>query len=309
MIKVSAPGSLMIMGEHAVLHGYSALAMAINKRLNIQITPRNDRKFLIHASTLGNYQGHLDTLPIEPPFHFALKTLEFFQSQLPCGINIDIQSEIDPKKGLGSSAALVLALLVGLFRLIKQKTPPKKELFLKARRIIRSLQGRGSGSDVVASLYGGLIAYSPKKEEVTPIENVFSFCTIYAGYKTPTAQVIKLLEQAALKDPQKYKNLYQKIGEVTERGILALKTHNTSDFIQAFLENQSLMVDLGVSDQTLDTIIEELHTNPYILGAKISGSGLGDCVLGLLKEGETIDHCTHGEVLDVSLSSTGVKYD
>ncbi|MCP4922759.1 MAG: GHMP kinase, partial [bacterium] len=129
MIKTSAPGSLMVMGEHAVLHGYPALVTAINKRLNIQLTLRHDRKIFIH-SALGTYQGNLDALDLEgnPSFRFVLKTLDHFRLQLTNGLDILIESEIDSTKGLGSSAALVVALVSGLYCLTNsQGRPSKKE--------------------------------------------------------------------------------------------------------------------------------------------------------------------------------------
>ena len=43
-IVVSAPGKLIISGEHSVLHGYSAISMAIKQRLEVEITELKDAK-------------------------------------------------------------------------------------------------------------------------------------------------------------------------------------------------------------------------------------------------------------------------
>lgn len=307
MIKTSAPGSLMLMGEHAILHGHPALVTAINKRLSVQVSSRDDKKILIH-SALGNYEDDLIILKDDPRFRFALEALKHFQPHLTSGLDILIDSEIDSTKGLGSSAALVVSLVTALFRTTRQEAPSQKKLFLTARQIIRKVQGRGSGSDVAASIHGGIVSYDPRKEEVIPFKNPLIFCAIYAGYKTPTPQVIDFLEKASREDSEKYKALYEKIGSTTHRGIEALQAERISDFVQAFQENQSLMIDLGISDKILDMITKEVLTQPNVLGAKISGSGLGDCILALLEKRTPIT-CLSGEVLDISFDQEGVRYD
>jgi mevalonate kinase len=65
---------------------------------------------------------------------------------------------------------------------------------------------------------------------------------------------------------------------------------------------QKLMVELGVSDSTLRRMIDTLKTSPNIQGAKISGSGLGDCILTL---GEVTQHYI-GEHIKITMATEGV---
>ena len=55
-LKASAPGSLMLMGEHAVLHGKKALVCAIDQRISVSLTPREDARISI-VSALGEYSA------------------------------------------------------------------------------------------------------------------------------------------------------------------------------------------------------------------------------------------------------------
>ena len=70
-IRVSAPGNLMLMGEHAVLRGKPALVAAVNERLSVDVFPRDDELVRIE-SDLGFYCKPYYDLRIEAPFQFIL---------------------------------------------------------------------------------------------------------------------------------------------------------------------------------------------------------------------------------------------
>src|SRR5579864_4695671 len=113
--KASAPGSLMLLGEHAVLHGKQALVCAIDKRLTVTLTPRDDKCIQI-TSKLGRYSAELSEIKIEKPFQFVLGALQVFMesNELSQGCDISIQSEFSDQMGFGSSAAVTAATLSAL---------------------------------------------------------------------------------------------------------------------------------------------------------------------------------------------------
>src|SRR5438045_3958935 len=76
LLRASAPGSLMLLGEYAVLHGQHALVCAIDKRMTVTLSPRDDKKILIE-SALGHYETTLSDLKLVSPFRFVLATLYF----------------------------------------------------------------------------------------------------------------------------------------------------------------------------------------------------------------------------------------
>ncbi|MBL3561944.1 hypothetical protein, partial [Rhodovulum sulfidophilum] len=63
--------------------------------------------------------------------------------------------------------------------------------------------------------------------------------------------------------------------------IAAARAQDWTGFGAALARYQGQMAELGVSDETLDRIIADARAMPGLLAAKISGSGLGDCVLAL----------------------------
>ena len=114
-LSVSAPGSVVLFGEHAVLHGYSAIGMAINKRLTVTLSDRTDGRACIH-STLGHYVAPIDTLVKNAQHRFVLDVLKKWYEPCKKGITIEIASKFSSKVGLGSSGALLVALISALYQ-------------------------------------------------------------------------------------------------------------------------------------------------------------------------------------------------
>ena len=78
--KVSAPGKLMLLGEHAVLKGRRALVCAVDQRMYCTLKKRNDN--IIHiVSALGEYKGPLDQLHDDPGFRFIVAALTLFRQR------------------------------------------------------------------------------------------------------------------------------------------------------------------------------------------------------------------------------------
>lgn len=75
LFKASAPGSLMLLGEYAVLHGKHALVCAVDKRMTVKLSPRNDSVITIR-SALGEHQTSISRIKSVVPFQFVLTTLK-----------------------------------------------------------------------------------------------------------------------------------------------------------------------------------------------------------------------------------------
>lgn len=303
IIKTSAPGSTMFFGEHAVLHGGLGLAIAVNKRIHITLTPRNDTTIQIH-STLGNYESTLGKLAPFEAFNFLLAVITCYQPKT--GFTLDIKSEFSHQVGLGSSAAVTVAACYALAQFTNDNLD-KRSIFNKALEVIEQVQGLGSGCDLAASVYGGVIGLQIEQNltrtiRTIQLQTVPKIALYYCGYKMKTAAVIKRVNDIEKTDPTYYLKLYNKMGKVSENAIKAIAK---DDWTQVYLlmdEYQELMVELGVSDLKLNKMITSLKSSNDIHGAKISGSGLGDCILTL---GETTNNYM-GELIQIEISTKGI---
>lgn len=280
-IKVSAPGSLMLTGEHAVLHGSPAAACAVDKRIYLTLTQRTDREVHIE-SPLGNLDTTLDNLPAESQFKFVIEAIR--QVRLNIGVDIKTESEFSSTVGLGSSAAVTVCTCMAL-NTLKGIIPKREELFNQCYNVVHGVQKTGSGCDLAASIYGGIIAmesgdghYTPRKLNCPSLPEIDLY---YCGYKMKTPEVIALVNKKAQAEPEKYAKLYQYMTQVALSTITLLERGNFEMAGNLFGKYQMLMEQLGVCDDTLKDMVTKLQDDSNVLGAKISGSGLGDCVISL----------------------------
>ena len=280
-IKVSAPGSLMLTGEHAVLHGSPAAACAVDKRIYLTLSPRNDRTVHIE-SPLGSLETTLDSLPEESQFKFIIEAIKLVR--LNIGVDIKTESEFSSTVGLGSSAAVTVCTCMAL-NTLKGIIPKRDELFCQCYNVVHGVQKTGSGCDLAASIYGGIIAMESKDGQYTPRKldcpSLPEIDLYYCGYKMKTPEVIALVNKKAQAEPEKYEKLYQYMTQVAGATVTLLERGNFEMAGNLFGKYQMLMEQLGVCDDTLKDIVTQLQKDSNVLGAKISGSGLGDCVISL----------------------------
>jgi len=287
----TAPANSMMLGEHSVVYGHPAIACALDQFIHIDWQSRPDSEIHIH-SALANHTTNLQSLltqteAIHPKLKFVCHALAAFADRLPFGLTIRIRSDFSSTIGLGSSAAVLAAMLSGLNEITHQQKSIL-ELFAIGHSLILKIQGRGSGTDLAASLSGGVIYFQPHSDQqpleiksLMQLNQDFPVSLIYAGYKTPTAEVLEVVAKQWLTRPTALASLYQQMGLTTLAAFEALQQQNLTRFYSLFKTYQELMTQLGVNDATLSLLIETLATCPSIHAAKISGSGLGDCVIGL----------------------------
>lgn len=287
-----APGSLMLFGEHAVLHGYPAIACAIDNWLHIHWQRRDDQQLIIHSS-FAQYQTTWSQLEAHPKLSFVVTLLKHFQATYPeaciCGLSIEIKSDINSTQGLGSSSAVVAAMVTGLAKLTNKLNDiaPRFQLGLDT---IRTVQGTGSGTDLAAALSGGIMHFTPTTQKIQRLADNLAIVSIYCGYKTPTAQVIQHVEQKWPNQHPLFRRWLNWITDLTNMAAQAI-TENDNDMLGRCMDMaHGLMHGLGVSDNQLDQLTHQLRETPGIYGAKISGSGLGDCVIGLGKPETQLKH-------------------
>jgi mevalonate kinase len=97
--------------------------------------------------------------------------------------------------------------------------------------------------------------------------------------------------------------MFDTMDQCTMNAADAVAMQDWKTFGQMLNIAQGLMDALGVNNSALSKIIYDLRADPAILGAKISGSGLGDCAVGLGRTGPGFPH----PVIPVELATKGVE--
>lgn len=304
--SAKSPGSLMIMGEHAVLYGQPAIVAAINKYLTVELeveNKSNNSGSVIHIySGINNYNPYKinlasdSNIEIEEPLEYILTVIQYFQKYLVsqnCNYKFTIDSEINHKMGLGSSAAVTIAMIrvivdyLSDMQIINKEQYNNKQILNSAKQIIASVQGGGSGADLAASLYGGVLYYSADDIGIEYLSNYIPLVTVYSGYKLSTKEVIKKIASSIdTTDSQNYQSqyyqsLFMAIGDLVQQAKNSILNRRWQDLGDLFNRHYGLQEALGVSDTVLSNLVSQLKSEPQIYGAKISGSGLGDCVIAV----------------------------
>ena len=138
IITTSAPGSLMLLGEHAVLHGRHALVGAINQRITVRLFPTSEESVRI-ISGLGEYRAPLNDLEDHPRFRFVLQAVRRHAGQLPSGFELKIDSDFPADIGFGSSAAVTAATHEALMLWGQGRAPDRETLFRESLKTVHDV--------------------------------------------------------------------------------------------------------------------------------------------------------------------------
>lgn len=283
-IKVKAPGSAMIMGEHAVLHKQPALVTAIDRWITLTISPRQDQQLNVQSS-YGSYQNNINQQPSEQWLQWIYTIIQSFRIELPIvkdGLSIHIATTFEGAIGLSSSTALTSALLFALAQwLLPNENIAQQQawVFDKAMALLKKHNKVSSGAALQAVIYGGLRFYDSKTKISIPVEMSLPFYLVYCGYKTPTEDVVQTVQKKFSQYPNKLAYLYKKMGKTTNIAEEALQNNDVDLFYQSVDDYFILQKQLGVCDDMLDQLIDLANQSPLTRAAKISGAGLGDCIL------------------------------
>ena len=103
--KVSVPGSIMLLGEHAVLQSYPAVVGAISQHIHVELKPRSDNKIRIVSTKMGECKTDINLRCKSRKFRFVLEAIRLFQTKLQKGFDLKITADFPSNLGLGSYPA------------------------------------------------------------------------------------------------------------------------------------------------------------------------------------------------------------
>ena len=315
----SAPGKLMIMGEHAVVYGAPCIVTAVDQRVRVSVGPNGEGEIHVKSPNVGldEYHKSLKQLgegevPKSMMFVEHLIKRIYEKYHLDKGITVTTESDFSTQFGFGSSAAVAVATALALSEYFDLKMD-KWELFDQAYSAVLDVQGVGSGFDVAASVYGGTIYYvSPG----TTIENIYDgdlpMVVGYTGIKADTPTLVR--QVAELKRNKAW--VESVFGDITDLVNEAKKLFVGKEFEQIgalLTKNQKLLETLNVSSKELDRLIRAANKSGAY-GTKLSGAGGGDCMIALVdgksraQVGEAIE-AAHGVWMKVKTGAEGVRIE
>ena len=257
---------IILMGEHSVVYGYPAIAIPLK---NIQI------ECIVERSRVPFFHNEKDTL--STAVHTALKYL----SKKNENIKYKVISDIPPKRGMGSSAAVSIAAIRGVLDYFNRKVDSiTLEKLVNEAEIIA--HNTPSGLDAKTCLSDSAIKFIKNKGFKNIDMNLGAYLLIadtgIHGHTRDAIMNIKNMGNKALP-------MLEKLGKLTEETEKFIEKKDVVNIGKNMIFAHEELKMLGVSIEKSDILVKTaIAEGAY--GAKMSGGGLGGCIIALMESRE-----------------------
>lgn len=279
MSEAFGPGKVILLGEHGVVFGHPAIAAALPWGITARGSPSGEHK-LVMPRGLSKPGRALLTAAYEAAVR---------ESHAP-PLTVKLESTLPVSMGLGSSAALSVALSRLLLSTVTKSEPAPNRVLELALRMEQEFHGTPSGVDHTCSALGGIILYRRKPgaragrvrmlEAAKPLQILIAI----AGKRSPTKRTVAGLRERRERWPQRYQRLFQEIGRLAEEGAKAIEDGDLASLGDAMNVNHGLLSAMGLSSTALDALVHRFRQEGA-LGAKFTGAGGdGGAVVGLFED-------------------------
>ena len=346
-IEVIAPGKMILVGEYAVLHGAPALVSAVNRAAKVYLdtapgfgvcvdAPEVQLKgfrCLLKDGSLVHDSGQAlpQSLKVVAAVleHFA-DALEPKLEQTCLHITIDtsgfVQNENGFKLGLGSSAAVTVALMraVMAYLGIQGLEVSEQALFERAHTLHRNMQGGvGSGLDIAASVFGGLVAFGASEPGAMVVPEKLealswpAMAPVFVGLSASTTDLVMKVNTWRDCEPLLFNDLMAQMRRVSQDVIASSRSSDLQAVRQGCTAYCGLMQKLG--ELSGADIISDAHRSLRDASMrkgfdyKPSGAGGGDLGIILATEREALEQFRAtveelgGSWTELGISSHGVR--
>jgi len=308
-IKISAPGKLHLLGEHAVVYNKPAILAAVDKRCFVEINPRKDKKIKISSedyktSTLHNIEEVFEKFekaqrdwdiysknndisllksitkgPLDYPLIIIGQFLKYFKIKSIKGFNLTIDSEIPVGCGMGSSGSLAVSI-IGALSLFSGRPFNKKTINKIAFLCEQKKHGNPSGGDNSTSCFGGLVWFKKDEgikslEANLPQEVSENFYAVNTGIPSEaTGEMVSFVRNQILnskKKKEEIKKIFNEQELLVRSLIPALEQSSHEDIIRIIRNGEKNLEKLGVVSPFVQKIIRDIEETGG--AAKICGGG------------------------------------
>ena len=282
--KATAPGKIILFGEHFVVHGTHAVVCAINKRVSVT-SETNDTAAISIESSLGKaaipITEDVDTVEKKfRPFFFIAKEV-ISDHNFKNGINIKIESDIPIGAGLGSSSACCVAGAASISNLFSK--PDISQILDMSIDAERTIFPKTSGADCTVSALGGIIEYQKESDPKSiKTEHDFDFVVVNSQKMHNTDAVVSRVNQFKEKNEDAFSELCKEEDNLISKAVDSLQTFDLDIIGKCMSQNQIFLERIGVSNNVLLDIVKSIEKETF--GAKLTGAGDGGCVIALTEK-------------------------
>ncbi|BDC17126.1 mevalonate kinase [Acidianus sp. HS-5] len=312
MIEVEVPLKLTLFGEHAVVYGEPAIAMAISEKMKIKIMPYHKMILKSNSLSIKGIKVDLEEMKLESEetskvLSYALSTINFFEKEYGAkrkNALIEIESPVDPSVGLGTSAAVIVGIVGGYSRYLGLEFT-REEISKISHKIELTVQGLGSRMDTYTTSLGGLI-YFPKGGGYERINGKIRIISGYIRRIATTTEILRRVKSLKEKNPDLFSDIISSIGKVVNKAKTAIEKGDEEELGELMYVNHGLLMSLGVTLPPIDNLVSTAKVLG-LKGCKISGGGGGGSSICLEDEKAKVLLSTIGaKIINSSISQEGV---
>ena len=277
----SAPGKIILFGEHAVVYGRPALAVPVTQvHAEVEVTTSARPGLWIDAPDV-RLHAELNTLPSDHPIAAVINNLFFLFRVSPFpNLEIKITSTIPVASGLGSGAAVTVALTRALASHLGHSMPDE-EVNAFAYEIEKIHHGTPSGIDNTVVTYARPVYFVKGQPiETFRVGEALTLVIADAGISAPTKESVGDVRRLWMEAQPRWEKVFDRIGEISSGARRMIEAGNFNTLGELMNENHALLQTLTVSSTELDRLVETAR-KAGALGAKLSGGGRGGNIIAL----------------------------
>jgi mevalonate kinase len=300
MTHASAPGKIILFGEHAVVYGRPALAVPVTQvHADVDVSDSPRPGIWIEAPDV-KLEAELNTLSSDHPIASVIHNFLFLVrvSRFP-NLAIKINSTIPVASGLGSGAAVTVALTRALAAHLHYEMA-EEEVNAFTYEIEKLHHGTPSGIDNTVVTYVRPV-YFVKGQSIETLQVGKPFTIVIAdtGISAPTKESVGDVRRLWMNDRSRWETVFDKIGEISFTARRAIEAGKPELLGELMNENHALLKTLTVSSPELDKLVEAAQ-QAGALGAKMSGGGRGGNMIALVES-------EHAETVSRTLKEAGAR--
>lgn len=286
-VSATAPGKIILLGEHAVVYDRPAIAIPFNGAhakvivFATPLAPTSQVRIEAQAIELDQTLDQLEAdHPIAIAVHGVMSALGIHW--LPA-CHIRITSTIPMAAGMGSSAAISIALSRAVSTFLGH--PLADDVINDiAYQVETRLHGTPSGVDNTVICYGRPVYFVRKHRiEFLKVNQQFDLLVADCGISAATGPMVSGVKQRHEEHPEQYEQYFNQITELVNEARLQLESGSTAKIGRLLTANHRLLQNLGVSTAELDRLVDAA-LNAGAFGAKLTGGGGGGNMIALVDE-------------------------
>lgn len=284
--SVTAPGKIILAGEHAVVYGQPAIALPVfqvGAEATVQPYSGDQMGAIRIVAPDINLDSQLSLLAENHPLAMAVRgTLQALEMQQPPGCLIKVHSTIPIAAGLGSGAAVSVAIIRALSKFFGR--PLSDEIVSQlAYQTEKQYHGTPSGIDNTVITYGNAV-YFKRKKPILRLSVPVPFTLVIgdSGVSSPTAITVRDVRQSWEREPSRYDQIFKDVGKLVDKVRQHIESGRPEKMGRLLNDNHTLLQEMGVSSVELDQLVDAAR-GAGALGAKLSGGGRGGNMIALVR--------------------------